>query len=216
MVGISPLILLLLLILTGVSYRAFNDQILFNRLKFNIRAIQNGAYYRLFTAAFIHVDFNHLLFNGFTLYVFGDNTLFGLGIINFILLYLISLFAGNLFALYYHRDNPYYSAVGASGAIIGVVYSCILMFPEMKLALIFLPIPFPAYVFGIGYLIYTVFGIRSQSDNIGHTAHFGGALGGIVATILFRPEVIDKSFYTLMAMVGVTLVAGMYFFRKRN
>lgn len=215
MIGISPLLLFLLIILIGISYRAFNDEILFNQLKFNIRAIQNGEYYRLFTAGFIHVDFNHLLFNGFTLYVFGDNTLFGLGVVNFFLLYLISLFAGNLFALYYHRDNPYYSAVGASGAIIGVVYSCILMFPEMKLALIFFPVPFPAYVFGIGYLIYTVFGIQSQRDNIGHTAHFGGALGGIVATLFFRPEVMDRSFYTLLIMVTITLIAAIYFLRKK-
>lgn len=99
----------------------------------------------------------------------------------------------------------------------GVVYSCILMFPDMKLAFIFFPIPMPAYVFGVGYLIYTLFGMRAQHDSIGHTAHFGGALGGgILCTLVFDPFVFQKSLLTLVLLVVVTLVAGFFFFRKRG
>ena len=76
---LHPVLLFLLFLLVVVSYRAFNNQLLFERLKFNVGAVQRGEYYRLFTAAFIHVDFNHLLLNGFTLYVFGENALYGLG-----------------------------------------------------------------------------------------------------------------------------------------
>ena len=216
MFGISPLILLLLLFIVSLSYKAFNDTVLFNRLKFNIRAVQNGEYYRILTAGFIHVDQNHLLFNGLTLYFFGDNALLGLGMINFIMLYVVSLLMGNLFALFYHRNNPYYSAVGASGAIMGVVYSGILMFPEMKLAFIFFPVPLPAYIFGIGYLVYTLFGMKSQNDRIGHTAHFGGAVGGVLCTLLYDPMVFEKSFMTLVLMLLVTVVAGVAFFRKND
>ena len=216
MFGISPLILLLLLFIVSLSYKAFNDTVLFNRLKFNIRAVQNGEYYRILTAGFIHVDQNHLLFNGLTLYFFGDNALLGLGTISFIMLYVVSLLMGNLFALFYHRNNPYYSAVGASGAIMGVVYSSILMFPEMKLAFIFFPVPLPAYIFGIGYLVYTLFGMKSQNDRIGHTAHFGGAVGGVLCTLLYDPMVFEKSFMTLVLMLLVTVVAGVAFFRKND
>jgi membrane associated rhomboid family serine protease len=216
MFGISPLILLLLLFIVSLSYKAFNDTVLFNRFKFNIRAVQNGEYYRILTAGFIHVDQNHLLFNGLTLYFFGDNALLGLGTINFIMLYVVSLLMGNLFALFYHRNNPYYSAVGASGAIMGVVYSSILMFPEMKLAFIFFPFPLPAYIFGIGYLVYTLFGMKSQNDRIGHTAHFGGAVGGVLCTLLYDPMVFEKSFMTLVLMLLVTVVAGVAFFRKND
>jgi membrane associated rhomboid family serine protease len=216
MFGISPLILLLLLFIVSLSYKAFNDTVLFNRFKFNIRAVQNGEYYRILTAGFIHVDQNHLLFNGLTLYFFGDNALLGLGTINFIMLYVVSLLMGNLFALFYHRNNPYYSAVGASGAIMGVVYSSILMFPEMKLAFIFFPVPLPAYIFGIGYLVYTLFGMKSQNDRIGHTAHFGGAVGGVLCTLLYDPMVFEKSFMTLVLMLLVTVVAGVAFFRKND
>ena len=216
MYGTPPLILILLGIIVLISYRAFKDPLLFNQLKFNVRAVQLGEYYRLLTAGFIHVDYNHLFFNGFTLFIFGGNALYGLGTVNFILLYMVSLLMGNGLAYYYHKSNPYYTAVGASGAIMGIVYSSILMFPEMKLAIIFFPIPFPAYVFGVGYLIYTLFGIKSQNDGIGHTAHFGGAIGGIICTLVFDPFVLEKSFYTLLLMVGITLVAGWFLFQRSN
>ena len=216
MPGLPPLILLLLLINVLLSFRAFKDGLLFNRLKFNVKAVQLGEHYRLLTAGFIHVDGNHLFFNMFTLFIFGGNVVYGLGNINFILLYFISLVLGNLLALYYHRQNPYYTAVGASGAIMGVVYSCILMFPDMKLAFIFFPVPLQAYVFGVGYLIYTLFGMRTQHDSIGHTAHFGGALGGVLCTLVFDPFVFQKSLFTLILLVVVTLVAGFFFFRKRG
>ena len=216
MYGTPPLILILLAIIVLISYRAFKDPLLFNQLKFNVRAVQLGEYYRLLTAGFIHVDYNHLLFNGFTLFIFGGNALYGLGTVNFILLYMVSLLMGNGLAYYYHKSNPYYTAVGASGAIMGIVYSSILMFPEMKLAIIFFPIPFPAYVFGVGYLIYTLFGIKSQNDGIGHTAHFGGAIGGIICTLVFDPFVLEKFFYTLLLMVGITLVAGWFLFQRSD
>lgn len=216
MYGTPPLILILLAIIVLISYRAFKDPLLFNQLKFNVRAVQLGEYYRLLTAGFIHVDYNHLFFNGFTLFIFGGNALYGLGTVNFILLYMVSLLMGNGLAYYYHKSNSYYTAVGASGAIMGIVYSSILMFPEMKLAIIFFPIPFPAYVFGVGYLIYTLFGIKSQNDGIGHTAHFGGAIGGIICTLVFDPFVLEKSFYTLLLMVGITLVAGWFLFQRSD
>ena len=211
-----PLIGILLAAIVYTSYRALKNPLLFNRLKFNVNAVQNGEYYRLLTAGFIHVDYNHLFFNGFTLFIFGGNALYGLGSVNFIILYLISLLLGNGLAFYYHKSNPYYTAVGASGAIMGIVYSSILMFPGMQLAIIFFPIPFPAYIFGVGYLIYTLFGIKSQNDGIGHTAHFGGAIGGIICTLVFDPFVFEKSFNTLVLIIGVTLVAGWYLFQKNS
>ena len=216
MPGLPPLIFLLIIINVLLSFRAFKDGLLFNRLKFNVKAVQLGEQYRLITAGFIHVDNNHLFFNVFTLFIFGGNVVHGLGNINFILLYFISLTLGNLLALFYHRQNPYYTAVGASGAIMGVVYSSILMFPDMKLMLLFFPVPMPAYIFGVGYLIYTLFGIRSQRDGIGHTAHFGGAIGGIMCTLVFDPFVFQKSLLTLGLLVIVTLVAGFILFRKQG
>ena len=135
---------------------------------------------------------------------------------NFILLYFISLILGNLLALYYHRQNPLLYRSRCKWGHYGVVYSCILMFPDMKLAFIFFPVPMPAYVFGVGYLIYTLFGMRAQRDSIGHTAHFGGALGGILPVMVFDPFVFQKSLFTLVLLVVVTVVAGFILFRKQG
>jgi membrane associated rhomboid family serine protease len=82
--------------------------------------------------------------------------------------------------------------------------------------LFFIPIPIPGYLFGIGYLIYTLYGMKTQNDQIGHTAHFGGALGGIIITIIFMPEVI----YTSQLMLGIlsltTLAAGGILYKKQR
>lgn len=215
MPGISPLIFILLAVTFFLSYKGFKDANFFNQLKFNIRAIEEGNYYRLFTAGFIHVDQQHLFFNALTLFFFGDQLLYDLGMLNFLFLYFSSLLMGNIVAFYYHRRNPYYSAVGASGAIMGVLYSSILIFPDMHFYLLLFPIPIPAYIFGIGYLIYTLFGMRRQSDGIGHTAHLGGAAGGVLCTLIFDPFIFQKSFYTFAIIVIITLCSAVILYRRQ-
>lgn len=214
MIGIPPVILGLLLITFFLSAKGFNDPVFFNRLKFNVGAVENGEYYRLFTAGFIHLDYNHLLFNSLTLYFFGDHLVHGLGVVYTMVLYPTSLLIGNLSAFLFHRKNPYYSAVGASGAIMGVLYSSILQFPSMRLGFFFFPLPIPAYLFGIGYLIYTLFGMKRQQDGIGHTAHLGGAIGGVLCTLFFDPSVIEQSGSTLILMTAITGLAALLFFRS--
>jgi len=103
-----------------------------------------------------------------------------------VIIYLGSLILGNLLSYYFHKDEYHYSAVGASGAVSGVLYSAILLRPDMDL-LLFFAIPMPAYIFGIGYLLYSIYGMRANNDNIGHDAHFGGAVGGYVITLLMAP-----------------------------
>lgn len=214
MPGIPTILLLLIAITVAVSLRGFKQPSFFQDYKFQVLEIVRGERYRMLSAGFLHVDNNHLFLNMFTLYIFGGNAIAGLGNLNFILLYLGSLLFGNLFAFYFHRNTPYYSAVGASGAVMGVVYGSILMFPEMKLMLILFPIPMPAFVFGVGYLVYTLFGMKRQQDNIGHTAHFGGAISGMVITLAIHPYLVQKSFFTLGIMTVATVIVGAFLFRK--
>ena len=214
MQSLPPLILAILVVNVLFSLKGFKDTFFFNRFKFSIAAVKGGQSYRIVSSAFLHVDVAHLGFNMFALYLFGGQALAGLGFLNFLILYSSCLMAGNLFALYFHRDNPYYSAVGASGAIMGILYATILMYPEMKLALFIFPVPLPGYVFGIGYLVYTLFGMKKQQDNIGHTAHFGGAIGGILTTLILAPSVIETSVTTLVLLVVVTVVTGFILFKK--
>ncbi len=215
MLSISPIIISLILVNGLFSLKGFNDPIFFDRFKFSISSINRGERYRLISSAFLHVDGSHLFFNMFTLYLFGGQALAGLGTFNFLILYFICLLAGNLFALYYHKNNLLYTAVGASGAIMGVLYATILMNPDMKLFLIILPIPIPGFVFAILYLVYTLFGMKKQHDNVGHTAHFGGAVGGILTTLIFVPSVITEAYETLMLLFIITTVAGFIIFKKR-
>ena len=173
-----------------VSLRGFKDYGFFERYKFNIGAIRAGQKDRMFTSGFLHVDGSHLLLNMFTLYFFAHVVIQWFGPVKFLIIYLISLLAGSLLALSFHKREPYYSAVGASGAVTGVLYAAILLQPDMRLALMFIPIPFPAYILGIAYLMYSIYGMKKRLGNIGHTAHFGGAVGGYVTTLIFMPSII--------------------------
>ena len=195
-----------------VSLRGFSDSEFFERYKFSIGGIQAGQRERLLTSGFLHVDFAHLFFNMFTLYFFADVVFCWLGSTLFVILYFISLVAGSLLALFFHKDEPFYSAVGASGAVTGVLYAAILLQPDMRLALMFIPIPLPAYVLGIGYLLYSIYGMKSRLGNIGHTAHFGGAIGGYVTTLLFRPSLLATN--TLMVFLLVVPIVILFILEK--
>ncbi len=182
-----------------VSIKGFNDSYFFDRYKFGIGAIKAGQKERMLTSGFLHVDIAHLFFNMFTLYFFADVVISWFGPGKFIIIYFISLLAGSLLALFFHKDEPYYSAVGASGAVTGILYAAILLQPNDSLGIMFIPIPIPAYVLGIGYLLYSIYGMKSRLGNIGHTAHFGGAIGGYVTTLLFMPSLLQTD--TLMVLL---------------
>jgi membrane associated rhomboid family serine protease len=173
-----------------VSLKGFKDYVFFERYKFNISAIRGGQKDRMLTSGFLHVDGSHLLLNMFTLYFFAHVVIQWLGPVKFLIIYLVSLVAGSLLALSFHKKEPFYSAVGASGAVTGVLYAAILLQPDMRLALMFIPIPLPAYILGIGYLMYSIYGMKKRLGNIGHTAHFGGAVGGYITTLLFVPSIV--------------------------
>ena len=173
-----------------VSLKGFKDYVFFERYKLNIGAIRGGQKDRMLTSGFLHVDGSHLLLNMFTLYFFADVVIQWMGPVKFLIIYLISLVAGSLLALSFHKKEPYYSAVGASGAVTGVLYAAILLQPDMRLALMFIPIPLPAYILGIGYLMYSIYGMKKRLGNIGHTAHFGGAVGGYITTLIFVPSIV--------------------------
>ena len=182
-----------------VSLRGFNEQSFFERYKFGVGAIRAGQRERMLTSGFLHVDFSHLFLNMFTLYFFADVVINWFGASKFLIIYFISLIAGSLLALFFHRDEPYYSAVGASGAVTGILYAAILLQPDMDLFIMFIPIPIPAYILGIAYMLYSIYGMKNRVGNIGHTAHFGGAVGGYVVTLLFKPELIMTE--TLMVIL---------------
>lgn len=194
-----------------VSYKGFEDQLFFEKYKFNVGSIRRGEHLRMFTSGFLHLDTTHLLMNMITLYFFANVVLEGLGNFNFTLIYLASLLFGNLLSLYFHKDEYWYSAIGASGAVTGVLYAAILLRPEMSLYMFFIPVPIPSYIVGIGYLLYSIYGMKKRISNIGHDAHFGGAVGGFVLTLILRPSLLETNLiYVGLLALPIILLFVMY------
>jgi len=185
-----------------ISFKGFGDYGFFERYKFNVGGIRRGEQIRLFSAGFLHVDMTHLLFNMITLYFFAPIVLGYLGSVYFIIIYVLSLILGNLLSFYFHQNEYHYSAVGASGAVTGILYSAILLEPDMKLYIFFVPVGIPAYLFGIGYLMYSIYGMKKQLGNIGHDAHFGGAIGGYFVTLILAPWLFEAH----LLMVGLLAI----------
>jgi membrane associated rhomboid family serine protease len=187
-----------------VSFKGFSDLSFFNKNKFQISAIQQGEKHRMLTSGFLHADQMHLLFNMLTLYFFADAVINQVGQVYFIIIYFGSLIAGSLIAVSFHKKEPFYSAVGASGAVSGILYAAILLNPGMTL-LFYFAIPIPGWIFAIGYLVYSVYGMKKQLGNIGHSAHLGGAIGGYALTLLLHPSVISTN-RTLVIILAIPIV----------
>lgn len=190
-----------------ISLKGFDDRSFFERYKFNVGSIRRGEQIRMFSSGFLHADTTHLFMNMFTLYFFADTVVNGLSNIYFIIIYVASLIFGNLLSLYFHKDEYWYSAIGASGAVTGILYSAILLRPDMSLYMFFVPIPIPGYVFGIGYLLYSIYGMKNRIGNIGHDAHFGGAIGGYLITLILKPSLLetDLAYVALLAVPIIIL-----------
>ena len=185
----NTLLIVIIAVTVLISYKGFNDLSFFRKFEFHVGSILKGEQIRMISSGFLHVDMGHLFFNMVTLWFFAPLVLVYLGNWTFVLVYMGSLIFGNLLTLLFNKNNYSYRAVGASGAVTGVLYSAILWQPDMMLGLFFV-IPIPAYLFGILYLLYSIYGMKSKNDNIGHSAHFGGAVGGYVITLIEQPQLL--------------------------
>lgn len=188
------------------SYKGFNDLQFFRKYEFHIGSIRAGEQIRMFSSGFLHADLGHLFFNMFTLYMFAPVVINYFGEASFLLVYMISLAFGSLLTLLMHKNDYSYRAIGASGAVTGIIYSAILLQPDMMLGLFYV-IPIPAYLFGIGYLLYSIYGMKAKNDNIGHTAHFGGAIGGYLITLIKEPSMfVENTFMVVLLSIPIIIL----------
>lgn len=208
--NIDTTVLFIIIANVLISLKGFNDRFFFDKYKFQIGAIKRGEKIRIVSSAFLHVDYLHLILNMYVLYIFAPQLIQNLGVFKFLIIYVGSLFAGNLFTLSFHKNELYYSAVGASGAVAGVIYAAILLNPNMKLIMFPLPIPIPAYIFGVGYLLYSMYGMKKQLGNVGHSAHLGGAIGGFGLTLLVFPSIFMQSTLTVV-LLGIPIILLLLF-----
>ena len=176
-------------------YALYGDRNFINEFAFNVGAVMRGKqHYRVITAAFLHADIAHLLMNMVTLFFFGPVVEQTLGTDGMIAVYFGSIVTSKLLAIQNNRKNPEYSAVGASGAVSGVIMSFCVFYPFQPIYFIGLPIGIPAFLFGIGYMLLSARLMQNANRIIGHEAHLGGALGGIVLTLIMRPDVLTQWF----------------------
>ena len=191
----SLVLIAIILLNVLVSFKGFNDISFFRKYEFHIGSIRSGDQIRMFSSAFLHADISHLFFNMLTLFFFAPVVVAYMGEISFLLVYFSSLIFGSLLTLLLHKDDYSYRAIGASGAVTGVLYSAILFEPMMMINFFI-----PAYLFGILYLLYSIYGMRAKNDNIGHTAHFGGAIGGYLITLVKEPHMFADNTLTVVAL----------------
>ncbi|MDR0230014.1 MAG: rhomboid family intramembrane serine protease [Flavobacteriaceae bacterium] len=197
---IQPVVLIIMGLTALVTYQGLNDYSFFSKYNFDIYGVKQGQFWRYFTSGFLHVDWQHFIFNMITLYFFGNNVVAVVGPLYFILIYIVSLLAGNVLTYQLYLNDLNYRAVGASGAIMGILYAFVIMFPTQTIYLLIIPIP--GFVFAIGYLLYSIYGMRKRMDNIGHAAHFGGAIGGLLLILLKFPELLQERLY----LIGILLI----------
>lgn len=136
---------------------------------------------------FAHGDLGHLFVNMLALYLFGPRVERVLGPAAYLIVYVASGIAGTLLVYVFRRKDRRYAALGASGAIAGVVFAAVVIAPTMRLFLIFFPVPLPAPVFALLYLVLSSVQMGGR-DGVAHEAHIGGALAGFgLAGLLFGP-----------------------------
>jgi membrane associated rhomboid family serine protease len=196
----APVTFLLLLLNALVSgYALLVDGSLIQRLAFKPREIlEQGEYQRLITGGFVHAGAAHLAFNLITLYFFGPPLELQLGPAKFLLVYFGAELAAHGLSLWLHRNTPNYAAVGASGAISGVVFGYCLFYPTSQICLFF-ALCIPAPIFAIGYVALSIVAMKKTRDEgmtggIAHEAHLGGAIGGLLLTILLEPRALQIFF----------------------
>jgi len=213
------IIILIIAITAIISFIAFNNKEIFEKYKFNVGAIlHRKEYVRVLSAGFLHADIMHLLFNMMTLYFFGPVILEGFGNIGFLIIYFGSILLGNIFSLFIYQKQPWYSAIGASGGVSGILFAAIAMMPNIGIYFFFIPIPIPGFIFGLLYFSYSVYMMLNpkQWDNLGHAAHLGGAFFGLVYAVIVQPQsAIEHSLFIGIMSLPLIYLAYEIFIRKR-
>ena len=222
--GIISIVIILITFL--VSYKGFNDRNFYSRYNFVVdNILVYKEYRRIVTSGFLHVNWMHLIFNMITLYLFSGAIEYILGAIPFVIIYLAGIIGGILLSLLIHKSAGDYSAVGSSGGVNAIIFATIALVPNMTIFFFI-----PAWLFGIAYVAYSIYAIRSRSENVGHDAHLGGGIAGMVIAILIKPSVFAENYlpillitvpaiifiYLIITRPGILLVDSFFYKKHHN
>lgn len=154
----------------------FTGDLLYNKGAFQLRALWQGEWYRLFTSMFLHWNVEHLFSNMIVLYYVGAIVERRLGAVSYTALYVLSGLAGNIFSMGYEFfTNAYGSSAGASGAVFGVEGALLFLVMAHRGKLEYMTAGRVA--FAIAFSLYCGF----TSPGVNNAAHVGGVLMGFAA-----------------------------------
>ena len=198
----------IILIFTGlVTYNGFLKKEYFEKYTFEVdRILIDKERHRLITSGFLHLDWIHFGFNMIALLSFSSLLEMYFGYLNFTLIYFGSLLGGSLLALYIHRYHGDYRAAGASGAVSGVVFASIILFPHSEIGFILLPFSVPSWILGFLFVVISIIGIKMKLGNIGHEAHLGGAITGVLISIIMEPSLALENWWIVLLVLVPTAV----------
>ena len=168
------------------------------------RCHHQAEWHRVLTHALVHADWMHLAFNMFVLYEFGQTVevdLGHLGWLGFPALYVAGVVGGAIPALRKHKNNRGYRSLGASGAVSAVLISFILLHPDTTLLLFFI-IPVPAVLAGVLFFWYESRMSQRSGTRVAHDAHLGGAIVGLLWTLIAKPNALVTSLESLWSLFG--------------
>lgn len=203
----SIIVFILIAVTTLISYNGLKNRQFFEKYEFEVdRILLYRDYKRLITAGFLHVNWTHLLFNMISLYFFSGVVELTLGGLEFLFIYFVSMIGGGLLSLLVHRREGDYSSVGASGAICGVMFAGVAIYPNMGIGFLFLPISIPGWIYALIFVLFSIYGIRSRKNNIGHETHLGGALVGMLLALIMHPSALLQNYDKILIILVPTLV----------
>lgn len=198
----APVTIALIVANVILSLVGFRSEAFIRRSLFAVGPIlRRGEYQRLVTSGFLHAGAGHLFFNMFTLFFFGPPMEVILGSPGFALMYTIALLGGSLWSLMEHHREPDYSALGASGAVSGVLVSYCLFAPFSMIFIYFIPVP--AILFAVAYIGWSAFASTQGRGRVAHDAHLGGAIAGALATIIMRPDAWSRFTGAIESLIGL-------------
>lgn len=210
--------IIIIAITSLISFTAFKNAALVQKYIFYPPALKNKQWYRMLTYGFLHADLSHLIFNMFALYLFGTEIesvfieVFGhkAGILLFVLLYFSGLFFSILPTYYKEKNNSAYRSLGASGAVSSIVFAYILVYPMSFMGIVFVPVYLPAFIFGIIYIVTSIYLDKNQHGNINHMAHISGGIYGIVFMyVVFAAFANVNIFYHFVENIQISSIADL-------
>ena len=216
---INIFLLIFIGIISAISIYGFSNPRFVEKHIFNISAIRTtNKWDRLLSSSFLHADGLHLFFNMYVLYMFAPIIINsqGFGISWFFIIYFGAVIGGGLLSYFIHKNNYAYRALGASGGVTGIVMASAVIYPDMGMGIIFIPVFIPSYIFGFLYLVYSIYSMHNQTDNIGHDAHLGGAIVGIFVPILLYPALLSLYFFKIGLLILPLIYLGYYIYQRRS